>query len=91
VCKFIEKLLLVLSELSVKKKKGSASFVTGFISQKPFLAHLVFYLIYLMPCLSAFVKTACAVSLVPMIKLIIKNVQLETKSSYALQLEKASV
>lgn len=34
VCKFIEKLLLILSELSLKKKKGNASFVAGFISQK---------------------------------------------------------
>lgn len=35
VCKFIEKLLLILSELSLKKKKkGNASFVAGFISQE---------------------------------------------------------
>lgn len=68
--KFIEKLLLILSELSLK---NSASFVVSFISQKTFFPHLIFYLVYLMPCLSAFVKIACAVSLVPLIKLIIKK------------------
>lgn len=94
MCKFIEELLLILGELSVKKKqpKATASFVVIFFSQKPFFPCLIFSRVYLMLCFSAIVKIACAVSLVPLIKLIIKKkMQLETKSSSAFQLEKAGL